>query len=90
MNLKNQLSAICTDDFQNRRGDYPRSNKPDTIDLWTNSLIFSFKNTTESSAIKWVKNYLSQKSLDSYVSIEAEQDGDYQDDWVNVEVTYKL
>lgn len=86
--LEDKLKALVTDDYQNRRGNYPKDGVADTIQYWDNNLSFEFKNTDERSAERWVKNFLSGKNL-SPKKIKAEQTGDYQDDWVTVTANFK-
>ena len=80
-----QLLALATDDYQNRNGDYPEAGEPDVIQVYkaggTYNVDASFKNTPESLAERWLKNYLSQKGFD-IEKIDTRQDGEYQDDWV--------
>lgn len=83
-----------TDDWQKRNGGYPRSGVPDAVDnagsYGDEAFIeFSFKNTSESQARSWVHGWLKSKRL-PHTKIESGQDGDYQDDWVIVYVTYKV
>ncbi len=79
------LAELATDDFQKRHahGGYPASGKPDAIRVHGNCATFEFKNTSETEAKKWVANYLKSKGIDKF-SVDATQDGDYQDDWVTV------
>lgn len=86
--LEDKLKALATDDYQNRRGNYPKDGVADTIQYWDHNLSFEFKNTDERSAERWVKNFLSGKNL-SPKKIKAEQTGDYQDDWVTVTANFK-
>lgn len=76
-------------DYQNRGGNYPASGKPVAIQVSEYSkgtdALFSFKNTSESAAKSWVKNYLQRSNL-PFDEIEAGQAGDYHDDWVDVTV----
>ena len=86
--LEDKLKALQTDDYQNRKGNYPKDGVADTIQYWDNSLSFEFKNTDERGAERWVKNFLSGKNL-SPKKIKAEQTGDYRDDWVTVTANFK-
>ena len=74
-----------TDDFQNRRGEYPRSGVPDTVNIYNDEAVLSFKNTSESFAKAWTQNHLNKIGQD-WNHIDAFQDGDYNDDWVTVVV----
>jgi hypothetical protein len=87
-NLEDKLKALETDDYQNRKGGYPRDGVADTIEYWDHSLSFEFKNTDERRAERWAKNFLSGKNLNPK-KIEAEQSGDYHDDWVTVIAYFK-
>lgn len=81
--------AIATDDYQRRDGQYPRSGVPDAIESgafqgapWAS---FRFKNTSPDVAQRWVESFLRQKGL-RHTRINARQDGDYADDWVEIGV----
>ena len=83
-NLKEKLFSLATEDYQNRRGQYPTSDVPDTINVFEHDnkifVEFSFKNTSEFFADKWVCNYLRNK-IDVYpFKINTYQDGIYQND----------
>lgn len=83
--LYDKLKSFETDDYQNRDGDYPESDIPDTIRVDSYGIECSFKNTSESSASYWLKDFLSDQGI--YVNrddIETRQDGDneFYDDWV--------
>ena len=81
--LEQALKALETDDYQGRNGDYPKAGVPDAIDVYNNDVTFSFKNTSESSAQRWVERYLKNHGF-KVGRISAYQTGDYQDDWVDV------
>lgn len=87
-NLEDKLKALETDDYQNRKGNYPKDGVPDTIGYWKGTLAFEFKNTDERTGERWVKNFLSGKNLNPK-TIKAEQSGDYQDDWITVIASFK-
>lgn len=54
--ILDKIKALETNDYQNRGGSYPKSDKPDTITCYEpNMLTLSFKNTSEESALKFVK-----------------------------------
>jgi hypothetical protein len=81
------LKALETNDFQNRNGNYPRSGVPDTIDVSDYDISFSFKNTSQRDAERWVRDYLSQKGFSVFSNaVGSHQSGDYDDDWVDVTV----
>ena len=85
--LENKLKSFETDDYQNRNGDYPKSDIPDSISYYKFGLEFYFKNTSEKSAKNWVKTFCDKNGLVP-TSIDAWQDGDYQDDWVVCEADF--
>lgn len=80
-------SKLETDDFQNRGDRYPKSNAPDSIEHQNAGASFMFKNTDETTAAKFVKNYMARQGLE-HGKITASQDGDYHDDWVQVFVEH--
>ena len=93
-NLKEKLFNLATEDYQNRRDQYPTSGVPDTINVFEHDnkifVEFSFKNTSEFFADKWVCNYLRNK-IDVYpFKINTYQDGIYQNDWVVTQVQYLI
>ena len=93
-NLKEKLFNLATEDYQNRRDQYPTSGVPDTINVfeYDNKIFveFSFKNTSEFFADRWVCNYLKNK-FDVYpFKVSTYQDGDYQNDWVVTQVQYLI
>ena len=93
-NLKEKLFNLATEDYQNRRGQYPASDVPDTINVfeYDNKIFveFSFKNTSEFFADRWVCNYLRNK-FDVYpFKINTYQNGIYQNDWVVTQVQYLI
>jgi hypothetical protein len=89
-NVTSALKALNNSDFQNRNGNYPRSGIPDTIYASDTHISFSFKNTNQSAAERWVRNYLSQKGFTvAPENVKSYQSGDYDDDWVEVSVNIK-
>lgn len=88
-----EWKAIATDDYQNRDGRYPKSGVPDDIRIntWGDeiSATFTFKNTSEVTGKAWVKRFLDGRGL-AYGRISSNQDGDYRDDWVKVNVACKI
>ena len=93
-NLKEKLFSLATNDYQNRRGQYPASDVPDTINVFEHDnkifIEFSFKNTSEFFADRWVCNYLKNK-FDVYpFKINTYQNGNYQNDWVVTQVQYLI
>ena len=93
-NLKEKLFSLATEDYQNRRGQYPTGGVPDTIDVFERNskvfIAFSFKNTSEISADRWVRNYLKNKIGVDPINIDTYQDGDYQNDWVVSQAKYLI
>ena len=93
-NLKEKLFSLATNDYQNRRGQYPTGGVPDTIDVFERNskvfIAFSFKNTSEISADRWVRNYLKNKIGIDPINIDTYQDGDYQNDWVVSQAKYLI
>ncbi len=77
------LSQYTNEDYQNRNGNYPKSNIPVSITGSSKELEFSFKNTTEEKGISYVKNFCTQKDL-TPIKIISGQDGDFHDDWITV------
>ena len=93
-NLKEKLFNLATEDYQNRRDQYPTSDVPDTINVFEHDnkifVEFSFKNTSEFFADRWVCNYLKNK-FDVYpFKINTYQNGIYQNDWVVTQVQYLI
>lgn len=84
--LEEELKELATDDYQHRGGNYPRSGKPDTIQVYGTEIEADFKNTSESTAIKWLTDYLDRKGY-KFKKVTACQTGDYDDDWVNASTT---
>ena len=81
------LKKLETDDYQNRNGDYPRSGRPDTINVSSAWIEFSFKNTPQSVAERWVERYLNSEGFKVAAgAISSYQSGDYHDDWVDVSI----
>lgn len=81
-----ELSKYATEDFQKRGGKFPESDIPVSIDVNGSTLSASFKNTNEESAKSWCSTFVRNKGFE-VVDIDAEQDGDYHNDWVMVYVT---
>ena len=93
-NLKEKLFSLATEDYQNRRGQYPTAGVPDIIDVFERDdkvfIEFSFKNTSEISADRWVCNYLKNKIDVDPFKVSTYQDGDYQNDWVVAQALYLI
>ena len=95
MSINKELKKLETADYQNRKGEYPRSNVPDSIKFFDEeygaSLEIDFKNTSEQEAIDWFNsskeaNIVNKFKTNYDIKIEAHQDGDYPDDWVKLTV----
>lgn len=82
MKLEEKLKELATDDYQGRGGSYPKANVPDDIRVNGKTVTCEFKNTTEESARKWLKNFLEGKGFVIKAEVESFQSGDYHDDWV--------
>jgi hypothetical protein len=86
-----QLKAMATDDYQNRNGNYPKSDIPDSIQVcvFDNEVIInaSFKNTDETTAKNWLKTKLSNYKISKLTSA---QTGDYHNDWVEADAHIKI
>lgn len=86
--LEQRLKKLNNDDFQNRKGNYPRSDIPDSIRYSHQEIVFTFKNTDESTCENFVKRFMKTKEAELKIpkkykpEIKTYQDGDYQDDWV--------
>ena len=81
--LYEKLKSLATDDYQNRDGDYPRSNVADTVAVSPAYISCEFKNTSENSAARWLESFLSRNGVKVNIKdIDTWQDGDYEDDWV--------
>lgn len=81
------LERFTNEDYQNRKGNYPKSNIPVSIEAGNDFLEFSFKNTDEATGVKWVQRFCSNHNLET-VGIKAFQDGDYQNDWIIVKAEF--
>ena len=92
------IKALATDDYQKRNGAYPKSNKPDTINVYEFKskvadgfrVTFDFKNTDEAAAKIVSKRVVTNAiaGIENHIhAIEADQAGDYTDDWVECTVT---
>ena len=92
MNIEDRYRQWVTEDFQNRRDNYPRSGIPDVIEVYDETrmlnrivMILWFKNTPIENAVRWTKEFARRNSL-PFTKVEGWQEGDYQDDWVMVEM----
>lgn len=84
--VSTDLSVYSDDDYQNRGGgDYLRSGVPDDIQGYDGGAMFSFKDTSEDAAEKWVRRWCERNGI-ALKGIWSWQDGDYYDDWVAVKI----
>ena len=79
--LEAWIKSVETDDYQNRDGGYPRSDKPDSISGYGGELSAEFKSTDERTAKRWLENFCSGAGFKAK-KVTTEQTGDYRDDWV--------
>lgn len=86
--LEAWLKSVETDDYQNRKGNYPRAGVPDSIQLWDGHLSAEFKNTDERTAKAWMERFCTNNGFKPK-KVETEQTGDYRDDWVNATAIFK-
>ena len=99
-----KAKSLETHDYQRRGGTYPKSGVPDSINFWADAfytddktyadgradmLRFSFKNTSERDALKWVQSFLRGKGI-NVTEWSTRQDGDYSDDWVAVTAYFNV
>lgn len=91
--LLTRLKTLNNQDYQNRKGNYPKSDIPTDIRVQSNEIIISFKNTSEEIAKRFAENLLKAKSgelkipKNMNINIRTYQDGDYHDDWVCATIT---
>ena len=78
-----QFTNLATDDYQKRDGAYPKSDIPDSINVYDDYILFSFKNTSEGTGRAFAKMFAGHHKID-FKEIDSNQDGDYEDDWINV------
>lgn len=76
---------LATDDYQNRNGNFPKSDIPTSITVSDDKIQLSFKSTTEKNALKFAEKFVSS-NIKEKVVMSARQDGDYEDDWVDVDI----
>lgn len=92
MNVTERYRQWATEDFQERGDNYPRSGLPVTIEVYDDTqtlkrvvMLLWFKNTSIGDAVTWTKGFARRNSL-PYSKVDGWQEGDYQDDWVMVEM----
>ena len=78
-----KFKHLSTDDYQKRDGAYPVSDIPTDIRVQDDYIIFSFKNTSEGTARAFAKMFAGHNKI-QFSKIDSSQDGDYEDDWVEV------
>lgn len=88
---REEILALATDDYQDRRGDYPYNNVPDRIevsDFGEDRFMIhaDFKNTTEDFAKHWLTKYADAHDLKVIRDADAWQTGDYENDWVDADI----
>jgi hypothetical protein len=87
------LQGLETNDYQNRRGNYPKAGVADSIEVYKGQfgpeVSGSFKNTNQPDAEAWMKRFVEMKGFE-VIKVESIQDGDYQNDWVTAFATVAL
>ena len=95
MAISKELKNLVTKDYQNRNGEYPKSNIPDSItvsEVGENiDINIDFKNTDEKSINSWYNSSKEKIVIDKYknryeISTVVTQDGEYKDDWVQLQI----
>jgi hypothetical protein len=95
MSINKELKKLETADYQNRKGEYPSSNVPDSIKFYDEedgaSIELDFKNTSEQEAIDWFNsskevNIVNKFKANYNIELKTHQDGDYPDDWIKLTV----
>lgn len=97
---KDLYERLNKDDYQNRAGDYPKSDIPVSISCKQSEedieVKVYFKSTTIDSANGWVEKSDEYRLLEIFakdsgysLKIESYQDGDYQDDWIKTVIKLK-
>lgn len=90
-----ELKQLETDDYQNKKGNPPKSNVPVSIEFCKNKdgvqLDFDFKNTSELEVKDWFKSSKEALIVNKFksefnIKVDAYQDGDYPNDWVKLVV----
>jgi hypothetical protein len=81
-----KLNSLATEDFQNRKGNFPQNDAPIFIRVYDegenqHSVTGLFKSTSEKEAETWLNNYLKMNGFTAD-SCETSQEGDYHNDWV--------
>lgn len=87
IDAKSAWGNVATEDFQKRGGNFPESGKPDVIRVYSNAARFEFKDTSENEASSFVNNFVKAKKL-PVKDVSTRQTGDYNNDWVTVDVTF--
>ena len=91
---REEILELATEDYQHRRGGYPKSGEADTIDVDENNdstftIEAYFKNTSEDEAKRWIERFAEKNDLIIVKAADAVQEGDYEDDWVRAWVKVK-
>ena len=79
------LNQFTSDDFQNRGNKSPKSSIPVSITAKNETLTFTFHHTDEGTAKKWVLLFCKNNKIE-HNTLRSSQQGDYDDDWVDVTV----
>lgn len=93
MKIENLFEKLNSEDYQNRGGDYPKSDVPVSINCSENKedieVEISFKSTTMENANSWVESSDEYNLLQNFakengysVEVNSYQDGDYENDWI--------
>ena len=91
-----ELLKLANDDYQKRGKGYPKSKIPDSIAVaigkGTTTVEFNFKNTSDSETIEWYEKSTEFEAINKYskdyeITVTTSQDGDYEDDWLQLTVS---
>ena len=91
-----ELLKLANDDYQKRGKNAPKAMIPDSIAVVigkvTTTIEFNFKNTSDSETLSWYKKSTEYKVIDKYakdyeITEVTSQDGDYEDDWLQLTVS---
>ncbi|MEA2072919.1 MAG: hypothetical protein U9O86_04980 [Campylobacterota bacterium] len=91
-----ELLKLANDDYQKRGKSYPKSNIPDSIAVsigkGNTTIEFNFKNTSDSDTLSWYEKSSEYKAISRYskgyeIEVTTSQDGDYEDDWIQLTVS---
>ena len=94
--ISKELEKLITNDYQDRKGEYPKSNIPDSIEVSevgeTIQINIDFKSTDEKSVNSWYNSSQEKLVIDKFrikftISTKVIQDGDYKDDCIQLQIT---